>query len=135
MQGEAYSEDRIERMLDQWGRDYCFDWIELLGHQGKNVLYDLIRFQGRIPISTGYAPMNVSVESDRVERVVGELFAINPGAATCLRLLYCARGTVKDKSEMAGDTLNTKVSPATFKTMVRMGRMYLWGAFNARRAA
>src|SRR5690606_11822213 len=89
------TEQRLEAMLLEWGREYRLDWVELLGHQSRNVLYDLIRFQGRIPVTTGYKPMPMNRDADIIERLVSRLYTIHPKAATCLRLLYCARGTVQ----------------------------------------
>ncbi len=129
--GQGISESGLEEMLVQWGQDYRLDYQELLGHQSKNVLYDLIRFRGRIPITTGYKPEPVNTKSDSVERLVMKLYAVNPKAATCIRLLYCGRGPVSTKAEMASEALGCSVSKATFKTMVRMAQMYLLGTLNA----
>lgn len=129
------TEAKLESMLDEWGRDYRIDYIQLLGHQGKNALYDLIRFRGRIPTSTGYKPEPINKEADLIEDSVRRLYSINPKAATCLRLLYCSRGSVQMKSEIAGESLGENVSKATFKTMVRMGQMFILGEMNANAAA
>jgi hypothetical protein len=126
------SQGKLEDMLLQWGRDYRLDWVELLGHHSHNVLYDLIRFRGRVPV-TGYQPEPIHTESDRIEREVSALYRFHPVAATCLRLLYCGRGTVAEKAELAGDALGDRMSRATFRTMVRMAQMYLWGVLNERK--
>lgn len=130
-----HTDQSLERMLLEWGREFRLDWVELLGHQGKNVLYDLIRFRGRIPIGSVYRQLSVNSDADKVEQVVMRLYAVNPRAATCLRLLYCGRGTVQDKAELAAEAISAPISKATFKTMVRLGQMYLLGALNARKAA
>ena len=125
------SETALEDALSEWGREYRLDWVELLGHQGKNMLYDLIRFRGRIPRATGYAPLPTNRVADAIEAAVAELFTLNPKAATCLRLLYCGRGAVSAKAEIAGESLGEPVSKPSFKVMVRMAEMYVWGALNA----
>ena len=128
-----FTDRNLERMLLEWGREYRLDWVELLGHQGKNVLYDLIRFRGRIPLGSSFRQISVNESADTIEQIVMRLFTINPRVATCLRLLYCGRGTVQDKAEMAAEATKTPISKATFKTMIRLGQMYILGALNARK--
>lgn len=125
------SDKALGDALSEWGREYRLDWVELLGHQGKNMLYDLIRFRGRIPRATGYAPLPANKVADSVELAVSELFTLYPKAATCLRLLYCGRGPVTAKAEIASESLDEYVGKTTFKVMVRMAEMYVWGVLNA----
>lgn len=128
------TEARLEAMLDEWGREYRIDRQELLGHQSRNALYDLMKFGGRIPVKTGYKPDEVSPNVEIIERAIQRLYVLNPKAAICARFLYCSRGSIQIKAEYASNMLGENVSKATFKTMVRMAQMFVLGELNAKAA-
>lgn len=122
----------VNERLREWGREYAIrsessgEWSD--EPDDKNLLYDLIRFRGRIP--RGTAPCyTLNPKADEIEDIVIRLHANDERAAFCLRLHYCARGHIRDKAEDA------RVSIATFKTSVRIGEMYVMGALEGKRVA
>lgn len=124
----TFSEKQLREDLEEWGREYRLGDVELLGHQSKNFLYDLIKFAGRVPKATGYKPEPENTKADAIERAVHSLSKVNIRAAVCLRANYCGRGRVVEKAEIASEMLKDKISVPSFKQMVRLGEMYVAGS-------
>lgn len=119
---------RVREALEEWGREYRLDHFQPLGHQGKNFLYDLIKFAGRVPKATGFKPESENVIADQIEMIVHGLCKMNLRAAACLRAAYCGRGRVIEKAEIASEMLKDRVSVPSFKQMVRFGEAYVAGS-------
>lgn len=125
----SYQADQISRVLllrlEEWGREYRLD--RDYEPSERNLLYDLIRFRGRIPRGHG-AVLRERTKGDEVEDLVRLFAKQNDLGALCLRICYCGRGPIRHKAELAD------VSVATFKTRVSQGEAFVAGALAARAA-
>jgi hypothetical protein len=86
-------EEYVKAFLEVWGAEYTLGRdLEMLGHQSKNMLYDLEKFGGTIPRVTGTKPEAYQQDAWVVEQAVAELAKEAPQIAWSLRAMWCGRG-------------------------------------------